>query len=1033
MAKKKAKPKKQKKSVFSKGKGTSPEDIQEKNTQASSENNVDGGKEKKEFPVMPVQEIIPIKEIYRGIIVTNDGRYIKILEVLPINFTLKSYEEQDNIIHLFASWLRIAPSSMQFKVITRRADSSNIIQNIEEASENETQPKCRELIEDHIQFIEQLSGTEALQRRFFLIFEYENNSTRKKTIDDIADDVEETCRKVRAGLGACGNEIINPTDEDYFTAEILYLFYNRKSCTEESLADRIIRVTKDYMSMNGLVEGVDPYPDIPIIDYLAPRGIDFTHKDFFICDGQYVAMYYIVSSGYPSQVQGGWVSSLFEAGDGVDVDIILRKMNRAQIKDKVSLKLKLNRIKANERSDTDTDFEEIEGAIYSAQYIKQAIANGEDFYNLYTIITVASDTYEGLLRRQEDISDYLYSRDITVKEIHMRLEDAFQVSAPLLQHRQELLQFAERNVMTFGAASFFPFSSAEICDEHGIVLGVNRRYSSVVNMDIFNTKKYKNANVAILGTTGAGKTYTELLMAMRFRYQGIQVFIITPDKAHEIQRVCNHLDGSYITISPGAKSCINVMEIRPVVSPIAEYLDEQDSYEQRSWLTQKASQLLTFFHILIPDLTNEEEQLVDEAIIKTYNEFGITHKNDSVYIPGTKTLKSMPIIGDLYEVLRQNDDTHRVANILGRFVTGSASSFNHQTNVDLNNKFIVFDLEDLQGTMKAVGMFVCMDYLWSRIKENRTERKAILIDEGWQLIGASSDVRAADFVYRIFKIIRGYGGSAIFATQDISDLFAFQDGKYGKAIISNSKTKIILGLEQQEAKAVQDVLQLTKNEVRSITNFNRGEGLICANNNKVPVFIRASELEDELITTDPQQVKAIVERKKAEKAREEAARRKVSSFSAQKSAERATFDHEAQPAEDPAVEANNRVNAPIVTPQEQDDNAMDARMLSQAMDQLSDTVIVRNPDGSIDKFDDGPAFVKMDQDKFDTEVEAFDNLPSSENGKRPAATTEEKPKVKGEKKDKFFNGISSTGMEEEEKNKEEEVPFRHGNHPPAQF
>ena len=232
---------------------------------------------------------------------------------------------------------------------------------------------------------------------------------------------------------------------------------------------------------------------------------------------------------------------------------------------------------------------------------------------------------------------------------------------------------------------------------------------------------------------------------------------------------------------------------------------------------------------------------------------------------------------------------------------------------------------------------------------------------------------------------------------------------------------------------MQDVLQLTKNEVRSITNFNRGEGLICANNNKVPVFIRASELEDELITTDPQQVKAIVERKKAEKAREEAARRKVSSFSAQKSAERATFDHEAQPAEGPAVEANNRVNAPIVTPQEQDDNAMDARMLSQAMDQLSDTVIVRNPDGSIDKFDDGPAFVKMDQDKFDTEVEAFDNLPSSENGKRPAATTEEKPKVKGEKKDKFFNGISSTGMEEEVKNKEEEVPFRHGNHPPAQF
>lgn len=1040
MAKKKPKTKKTKRSLFSKEKKIKEQPVKGNGGKSSNETASHDEPAKKEFPVTPVQDVIPIKEIYRGVIVTTDGRYIKILEVLPINFTLKSYEEQDNIIHLFASWLRIAPSSMQFKIITRRADSSNIIQNIEDASEKETQPKCRELIEDHIKFIERLSGTEALQRRFFLIFEYENTSIRKKTIDDIADDVEETCRKVRGGLGACGNEVIIPTDEDYFMAEILYLFYNRKTCIEEPLDSRIIRVTKDYMAMHGLVEGEDPYPDVPIIDYLAPRGIDFTHKNFMIWDGQYVAMYYIESAGYPSQVHGGWVSSLFEAGDGVDVDIILRKLNRAQVKDKVALKLKLNRIKASGRNDTDTDFEEIEGAIYSAQYIKQALANGEDFYNLYTIITVSADTYEDLQRRQEDIMDYLYSRDITVKEIHMRLEDAFQVSAPLLQNRQDLLQFAERNVMTFGAASFFPFSSAEICDEHGIVLGVNRRYSSVVNMDIFNSKKYKNANIAILGTTGAGKTYTELLMAMRFRYQGIQVFIITPDKAHEIQRVCNHLDGSYITISPGAKSCINVMEIRPVVNPIAEYLDEQDSYEQRSWLTQKASQLLTFFHILIPDLTNEEEQLVDEAIIKTYNEFGITHKNDSVYIPGTKKLKTMPIIGDLYEVLRQNDDTHRVANILGRFVTGSASSFNHQTNVDLNNKFIVFDLEDLQGTMKAVGMFVCMDYLWTRIKENRTEKKAILIDEGWQLIGASSDVRAADFVYRIFKIIRGYGGSAIFATQDISDLFAFQDGKYGKAIISNSKTKIVLGLESQEAKAVQEVLQLTKNEVRNITNFNRGEGLICANNNKVPVFIRASEMEDELITTDPQQVKAIVERRKAEKEREEAEeRRKAATFSAVQSAQREVSSRDGDVGDEQTSDFGADNSVPVqqgnteTFEKEQVQNAMDAKMLSQAMDQLSDSVIVRNPDGSIDKYDDGPALVKMDQDNFDEEVEAFDDIPSSVKHNEVPAQKQDNPAKQSRKNDQFLAGAPADEANEEIKSEEEEGPFRYGNHPPAQF
>ena len=162
---------------------------------------------------------------------------------------------------------------------------------------------------------------------------------------------------------------------------------------------------------------------------------------------------------------------------------------------------------------------------------------------------------------------------------------------------------------------------------------------------------------------------------------------------------------------------------------------------------------MTFFHILIPDITNEEEQLVDEAIIKTYNLYKITHDNDSIYVPGTgkKQLKKMPIIGDLYDVLIENKYTRRVANILSKFVTGSASSFNQQTNVNLNNKFIVFDLQDLTGTMKGVGMFIVMDFLWSKIKENRIERKAVFIDEGWQLIGASSDSRAADFVIAFSK------------------------------------------------------------------------------------------------------------------------------------------------------------------------------------------------------------------------------------------------------------------------------------------
>ena len=835
----------------------------------------------KELPVHPVQSVIPIKEIYKGMIVTSDGRYVKIVEILPINFSLRSADEQDNIIHLFSSWLRVSPIRLQFKVVTRRADSENIVNNVRYSARGETVEKCKDLTENYISFIRNVSGQEALTRRFFIVFEYEPNSARQRTIDEIAAEMDITERRIRGGLAACGNETVIPRDNDYALAEILYTFYNRASCQTESFDKRVRRVTFDYMRTHGLDVGKDDIPAVPVANYVAPRGIDFSNPDFFICDGMYYSILLVTRDGYPTSVLGGWMSVLVETGDGVDIDIILNKENRQQMNEKVALKLKLNRIKESSRYDTDTDYEEIEGAVNSAKYIKTSMAAGEDMYHMYTFITVSAETHELLTRRLEAVNDYLYSSNIITQKIRYRLEDAFQVTSPLLIFKPELMQFSSRNVMTSGAASAYPFTSCVLCDENGIVLGINRQSSSLVNIDIYDSKKYKNANIAILGTSGSGKTFTELTMALRMRIQGIQTFIIAPDKAHEFQRACTHISGSYIRISPGSKDCINIMEIRPVVSPISEFLDEVDASEMDSWLSQKTSQLLTFFHILIPDLTNEEEQLVDEGIIKTYSLFGITHDNNSVYEQRDgkgKTLKKMPIIGDLYETLRERPETRRVANILGRFVTGSASSFNRQTNVDLNNKFIVFDLEELTGTLKAVGMFIVMDFLWARIKENRAEKKAVFIDEGWQLIGASSDSRAADFVYRIFKIIRGYGGSAIFATQDISDLFAFQDGKYGKAIISNSKIKIVLGLEQQEAKAVQEVLQLTKNELRSIINFNRGEALVCANSNKLPVFVRASELEHELITTDREELQRIIQQRQQQREEERMAAR----FSQQK-------------------------------------------------------------------------------------------------------------------------------------------------------
>lgn len=274
-------------------------------------------------------------------------------------------------------------------------------------------------------------------------------------------------------------------------------------------------------------------------------------------------------------------------------------------------------------------------------------------------------------------------------------------------------------------------------------------------------------------------------------------------------------------------------------------------------------------------MTNEEEQLLDEALIKTYADFGITHDNNSVYLDSSTNppvMKPMPILGDLYEHLKENEMMQRVAVIVSRFVTGSAQSFNRQTNVDLTNKYIVFDLSELKGKLLPVGMLIALDYVWDSIKTDITKKKAIFIDEIWKLIGDSatgssaSANQAAEFCLTMFKTARGFGASTVAATQDLSDFFSLEGGKYGRAIINNSKNKIILNLEPDEAKYVQDILKLTRTEMRAITRFERGEALISSNNNKVPIVIKAFREEQKMITTDRAELEALLkERQTAQK------------------------------------------------------------------------------------------------------------------------------------------------------------------------
>lgn len=813
-----------------------------------------------------VQDYLPIKNLRSGILETTDGRYIKLLEVEPINFTLRSEEEQFNIIAGFASWLKLSPMRLQFKSITRKADSDKHIAMIREELEREENPQCRELGEDYIRLIKDVGSREALTRRFFLIFQYE--AAGRNESDDYAKifgALQTAEQNARAYFAQCGNNIVQPKDPDEAAAEILYQFFNRRSCVEEPFSSRVSRVVVDSMAAEKKVIGVDPVPPIPIVHFLAPRGIDLTHYNYFIMDGLYYTILYVRGSGYPSRVRAGWMSALINAGEGIDVDIHLRRENRSRTIDKVAQRIRLNRTKLKGMQDTSTDYEELANSIQAGYYIKSGIANyHEDLFYLSVFLTVSAKSYEELMWRKQQMTDLLKSMDLYISECSFQQEDALKAVMPFLYPPPQLEKKAQRNVLTSGAASVYPFTSFEMSDDTGVLLGVNRYNNSLCIVDLFNTKMHKNANLNLLGTSGAGKTFTMQLLALRMRMRGIQSYIIAPIKGHEFRRACNRIGGEFIKIAPGSPSCINIMEIRHTVSPEMELIDEIDYNADGSLLAKKIQQLMIFFTLLIPDLSNEEEQMLDEALVKTYGDFGITHDNDSVYKDKTvfpPKMKQMPILGDLHRRLQENPMTARLAAIVSRFVTGSAQSFNQPTNVDLSNKYIVLDLSDLKGKLLPVGMFIALDYVWDEIKADRTKRKAIFIDEIWQLIGAGSNRMAAEFCLEIFKVIRGFGGAAISATQDLSDFFGLDDGRYGRAIINNSKNKIILNLEPDEARYVQETLKLTRTEMRAITRFERGEALVSSNNNKIPVVIRASKAETEMITTDRAELEAIVREK----------------------------------------------------------------------------------------------------------------------------------------------------------------------------
>lgn len=792
------------------------------------------------------QSLVPVEDILQGVVITEDGRYLKILEVLPTNFYLKSALEQQNMIYYMASYLRIAPVSLQILVQTGRADIDAYCEQMQRCYESEKNEMCREMILEDARLVNYLAANEAVTRKFYLIFAYEGAAAE---LSEIARQLAETAETACQYLDYCGLEVLRHEEYDEFLFRTLYSVFHRRSTFEvdhKALFAEVGTVCGADGVFDAELTDEDKLGILTVQDVLAPTESDLTHKDYIIVDGTYYAYLYISGYGYPTQAGLAWLSPLVELGDGISISYFLNKRRKEQVLQKVSKTTMMNRSRMRDVEDTRADFEEMDDAISSGLYIKEQInREGEEFYYMHTLIEVTAEDPETLEQRIKQVQNRCASMNMSIRRAEYCHEQCFMSMLPLCKLDADIEKKTRRNILTQGAAGAFPFSSFELCDDKGILLGINLHNSSTVILDNFNSDIYSNGNMAIFGMTGAGKTYTILLMAMRFRMNGTQVFVIAPEKGFEYRGPCEALGGQYIKLARGSTDCINIMDIRRTTLDIDDNLAGHDS-RRDSVMLDVVQDIKTYFGLRYPAMTPEERYRLNSALIECYGRFGITKDNNSLLRPDG-SFKEMPTLADLYPIVNAVPELKNIAVIVKDLVE---SGMGGKTNVDLRSSFIVMDTSSAREEDLAATTFLATVFIRDEMSRSRTRKKAVFGDELWIIAGKEGNEQASEFVIKLVKTIRGYGGIFVSCTQNTIDYFALNSGKFGDAVLNNSRLKLLLQMEEPEALKLKEKVGLSDEEVMQILRCGRGQGLLCAGKNRIAVEIRSSQTQYDLITTN---------------------------------------------------------------------------------------------------------------------------------------------------------------------------------------
>ena len=578
-------------------------------------------------------------------------------------------------------------------------------------------------------------------------------------------------------------------------------------------------------------------------DLISPSYINLNNPKYIEIDNLYYSN--LIITNYYHEQNDLLLKSILDSNINMNISIFYEKQDPYKIVKDLTYNIGNVGVDLQSKNQNREDIEIAAFTYQDAKYIRREIqVNNEDIYFLYIYLNIYSKDIKELEYSLNKIEGILQSKGMQVRRAFFRQEQTFKACLPLMENNKEIKEIAKRNVLTSSLVCTYPFISSSIFDEEGIFIGTNIYNNSLVFIDRYNTNKYKNANICIFGSSGAGKSFYVKLLIIRFRILGIEQYIIDPDR--EYSKLCKNLNGTLLKIGPGSNTYINIFDIR------------QESLEdnEQGYLATKIPKLIGFFNLIFGKINEEEKAILEEKIIELYKQKNITFDDKSLYKNETdkitikpifKNTRDMPKLEDFYNLLGKDVKTKIFKTKLIPFVKGSLKFFNEYTNVKINNKIIVADIYELGEENIKYGMYLFTELFWDKIKKDRKIKKAIYLDEIWRLIGVTSNKEVASFIYKIFKTIRKYGGSGVAITQDIYDLFSLENGAYGKSILNNSEIKTFFSLEEDNIKLLGEYTNLSEKEKIEIRSLKRGECLMFVADNHILTKIECSKDEKNLI------------------------------------------------------------------------------------------------------------------------------------------------------------------------------------------